>query len=117
MQTRMKALRLFKNYDPYLESEIWESAFYHIDRISPKNRANFYVRFDLESLLRDCEVPFFPDLNSTYTVKDFLIEHHKVGEFQAMTSGQDNQIGKRNLVLTTAIRERLVGMKLFTRHY
>jgi hypothetical protein len=79
-ETRLNAERLVTSYDPHVEQRIWQSAFWKLENIAPPNRADFYVRFDLESLLRNSDVLLFSDATNTLRVMDFLARDKNIEE-------------------------------------
>lgn len=116
-ETRLNAARLFPDYDPHAEQRIWRYAFWEIERIPPQNRADLYVRFDLESLLRSSEVPLSPISDRSITVRDSLMRNENAEALLEMAARQKAQVSKATLSLAAEIKELLVGMKLSTKQY
>lgn len=116
-ETRMNAERLLADYDPCLEKRFWESAFSYQEHMPSQNRADFYVRFDLKSLLKSLDVPLHPDLTRSTTVSDFLVQRNEAEKLLEMAAHQNEQISESTLSLAAEIKELLVGMKLLIREY
>lgn len=116
-ETRLDAERLVTSYDPHLEQRIWQSAFWKLENVAPPNRADFYVRFDLESLLRNSGAPIFSYATNTSRLMDFLARDENVEELLEYHACQRAQMSESTVFLTEEIKKCLVGMKLFTRQF
>lgn len=116
-ETRLSAERLGVDYNPLLEQQFWWSAFSYKERLPPHNRADFYVRFDLESLLRSLEIPLSADLETSLTIKEFLVKLKQADSLLPIATRHTEQVSAVTLSLATEIKKRLIGIKLFTRQF
>jgi hypothetical protein len=139
--------RLRENISPFdsdlkKEQEFWKYARNKaeaipseiLDTISLKAKSDFYVRFDLESLIKNSDI-FVPDsilkrkhfgdrvpqfytrLDWSYNLQKKLLESSDYNSFLQIEVLKRQQVNKATYLLATEIKEKLLGMKLFTRQY
>ncbi|MEM1290484.1 MAG: nuclease A inhibitor family protein [Cyanobacteria bacterium P01_H01_bin.162] len=101
--------RLFSNYDPFREEGLWSTAFLFRDCLPMRDRADCYVRFDLESLLSKLDVPLQLKSGIAKTVKQRALQLY--GEqLPEIAACQNQQISEAILALIAEIKELLMGM-------
>jgi hypothetical protein len=139
--------RLRKNISPFdsdlkKEKEFWEHSrwksekipFQIWDNISLQAKADFYIRFDLQSLLRssDISVPdsilkqnqfgstvpqFYTRMDWSYNLREELSKEDRIDKLLQIDALKRQQVNKVTHLLATEIKEKLLGVKVLTRQY
>jgi hypothetical protein len=110
-----------------IPSEIWNA-------ISSKAKADFFVRFDLESLIRASDI-FVPDailkrnrfgdavpqlytlMDWSYNLREELVKEKLFDKLLEKDVLKKQQFNEKTYLVATEIKEMLLGMKLFARQY